>query len=304
MVNIYDFITANASYFRQAQFDGQKGIFIDYLCPITEMRSRVWTHKNCLMYIMEGVKGYASLKQYHESQKGQVLFIRKGGYILFQKFDEPYRALIFMFGDDAVKSLLAQYPELLTKQAHTEQAFMEQPELLLLKSSRQVRSIFATSLNYLDKASVRNAVSLDLKFRELMVNLLDEKQPGGFHLYMSWVCNDERAAFIKLMIENSHLNFTVGDLARTAGTSISTFKRMFLRYIGIPPGTWLRQKRIERALALLENSGKTISDIAFELGYSDAAAFSRAFRQATGLSPTNDRFRRIREPEKAGAGKA
>lgn len=291
MVNIYDFITGNASYFRQAQFDSRDGIFIDYLCPITEMKSRVWTHKNCLMYVMEGAKGYASLKQYHDSRKGQVLFIRKGGYLLFQKFGEPYRALIFMFSDRAVRSLLSQYPELLKEQPQTENAFMEQPELLLLKPSRRVRSVFLTSLNYLENVSVRNAVSLDLKFRELMVNLLDEKQPGAFHLYMSWICNDARAAFIKLVNENSHLNFTTQDLARTAGMSLSTFKRAFQRHIGVPPGKWLRERRIERARALLENSGKNISDIAFELGYSDAAAFSRAFRQVTGRNPARGRLR-------------
>lgn len=290
MVNIYDFITGNASHFRQAQFDGQNGIFIDYLCPITEMKSRVWTHRNCLMYVMEGAKGYASLSQYHESKEGQVLFIRKGGYVLFQKFEKPYRALIFMFGDSALKSLLEQYPELLKKQDHTESIFMEQPELLPLEPSPHVRSVFMTSLDYLDDVSVRNTVSLNLKFKELMVNLLDEKQPSAFHLYLSWICSDERAAFIKLVNENSHMNFTTPELARTAGMSLSTFKRMFQRHIGAPPGKWLRKKRIERARALLRNSGKSISDIAFELGYSDAAAFSKAYKQTMGVNPTDDRL--------------
>src|SRR5690348_10771886 len=105
MLNMYDFIATNSSYFDQLKFGRQDDLFIDYICPIKEMKSRVWSHKNCLMYVVQGEKGYASSRQLYESGKGEVLFIRKGGYILFQRFKEPYRALIFMFGDDAVKSL-------------------------------------------------------------------------------------------------------------------------------------------------------------------------------------------------------
>ena len=52
------------------------------------------------------------------------------------------------------------------------------------------------------------------------------------------------------------------------------------------PGKWLREQRIARAEGMLKNLNKNISDIAFELGYSDAAAFSKSFKSETGVSPT------------------
>ena len=286
MTNIYDFISANASYFDQLKFGNEDDLFIDYLCPIKEMKARVWSHKNCLMYVMQGAKGYASLHQHHESQKGEVLFIRKGGYILFQRFKEPYRALIFMFGDNAVKSLLAEYPDLLSLDYNTKSGFMNQPEVLLLESSPYVASIFVGAHEYLKQPDAQRHISLQLKFKELLVNLLRKKESNAFYLYLSWFSLDNDAPFIKLMMENSHLNFTAEELARTAGMSLSSFKRKFKKQFGMSPGKWLREQRIARAEGMLKNLNKNISDIAFELGYSDAAAFSKSFKSETGVSPT------------------
>jgi AraC-like DNA-binding protein len=97
---------------------------------------------------------------------------------------------------------------------------------------------------------------------------------------------DDQAPFIKLMKENSHLNFTSEELAKTAGMSLSTFKREFKKQFGISPGKWLREQRLYRAKIMLKNPDKNISDIAFELGYNDVAAFSKAFKSETGYSPS------------------
>src|SRR4051812_24926556 len=98
-INIYDFICSTSSYKDQLKFGRSGEMFIDYHCTITDDHSRVWSHKNCLIYIVQGRKGYESLDNFHLSNNHQVLFIRKGGFILHQQFGKPYHALIFMFED-------------------------------------------------------------------------------------------------------------------------------------------------------------------------------------------------------------
>lgn len=46
------------------------------------------------------------------------------------------------------------------------------------------------------------------------------------------------------------------------------------------------EARIEKAKELLKNPQNKISDIAYGLGFSDPAHFSRAFKEITGLSPS------------------
>lgn len=287
MVNIYDFICSNSSYFDQLKFGRDKKIFIDYLCPITEKKARVWSHKNCLMYVVQGAKGYASLDHYHQSHEHQIFFIRKGGYILHQQFENPYRALIFMFDDAAIRDFLAEYPHLLKEKIRTEADFINQPAATALESSPFIKSVFISSLDYLKHPATESSISLEIKFKELMVNLLREREFNSFYFYLSWLCNDNRASFIKLMRENSHFNFTTEELARIACMSLSTFKRVFKKHFGVSSGKWLREQRIARAKFLLENTDKNVTEIAFELGYSDAASFSKAFKLATTLNPTD-----------------
>ena len=286
MINIYDFISTNSTYFDQLKFGTEDDLFIDYICPISEMKAKVWSHKNCLMYVMQGAKGYASLQHYHESAKGEILFIRKGGYVLFQRFKEPYRALIFMFSDSTVKSLLTEYSGLLTVDARTKAQYMDQPGILVLDSSPFIESIFLSSNAYLKQPGPESDISLDLKFRELLVNLLRKKESNPFYTYLSWLSNDQDLTFIKLVRENGGTNFTSSELAKTAGMSLSAFKRIFKKHFDTSPGKWLRDQRIARAKMMLKNPAVNVSDIAFNLGYSDVAAFSKAFKTETGISPT------------------
>jgi AraC-like DNA-binding protein len=47
----------------------------------------------------------------------------------------------------------------------------------------------------------------------------------------------------------------------------------------------LAEFRLHRAAEWLENTDKPIGEIAFDLGYTDASNFTRAFRRQTGVSP-------------------
>jgi AraC-like DNA-binding protein len=51
--------------------------------------------------------------------------------------------------------------------------------------------------------------------------------------------------------------------------------------------------RLRQAADWLENTDKQVEEIAFDLGYTDASNFARAFRRQSGVSP--QAFRRDRE---------
>jgi AraC-like DNA-binding protein len=77
------------------------------------------------------------------------------------------------------------------------------------------------------------------------------------------------------------------DLATTAaiiGTSRRTLQRQ-LRASGDTFSHVLARARLARARGLLDETPFRVIDIAFELGYSDHAHFTKAFRRWTGLTP-------------------
>ncbi|WP_269522761.1 AraC family transcriptional regulator [Coraliomargarita parva] len=79
---------------------------------------------------------------------------------------------------------------------------------------------------------------------------------------------------------------TVVDLAHFAGMSVSTLGRRFREHLRLAPSEFLSQLRISHACQLLADSPLNVSEIGFECGFENAAAFSRAFRMQMRLSPS------------------
>jgi AraC family transcriptional regulator len=74
-------------------------------------------------------------------------------------------------------------------------------------------------------------------------------------------------------------------IAAACGLSRSYFTRAFRRSTGLPPHAWLNKARIERAMLLLRQSGKSLSEIGLECGFVDQSHFTRVFGRRVGLSP-------------------
>lgn len=74
------------------------------------------------------------------------------------------------------------------------------------------------------------------------------------------------------------------EVASLAGISLRGLQRS-LAASGLSFSELLRDARLERAIELMREPERRMTDIGLELGYSDAANFTRAFRRWTGSSP-------------------
>ncbi|MEH3046617.1 helix-turn-helix transcriptional regulator [Sphingomonas adhaesiva] len=94
----------------------------------------------------------------------------------------------------------------------------------------------------------------------------------------------------------SHEPWTVRSLAAVSGTSQAHFARSFRDAFGIPPHRYLLSRRIERAKALLRDTETSVTDIAFQTGWSSLGTFGRVFRDIVDESPTDYRAREGNSP--------
>jgi AraC-like DNA-binding protein len=84
------------------------------------------------------------------------------------------------------------------------------------------------------------------------------------------------------------------ELARDAGWSRRQFTARFTRAAGLPPKTFARVLRFQRAKALLAAAGgPSLSEIALDCGYYDQAHLNRDFRAFAGCTPTELMARRL-----------
>ncbi|MDK2769462.1 MAG: helix-turn-helix transcriptional regulator [Sphingomonas sp.] len=94
----------------------------------------------------------------------------------------------------------------------------------------------------------------------------------------------------------SHEEWPVARLARISGVSPAHFARAFRQAFGVPPHRYLLTRRVERAAALLRETDASITDIAFQTGWSSLGSFSRTVRDITGKTPTELRAQTVARP--------
>lgn len=91
---------------------------------------------------------------------------------------------------------------------------------------------------------------------------------------------------VQLFIEaNLDKAMPLAELAHRAGLSPFHFSRAFKSSTGVTPRTFVEQRRIHRAKALLNDPSRSLVQIAAEVGMGSQSRFTTTFRKATGFTP-------------------
>ena len=81
----------------------------------------------------------------------------------------------------------------------------------------------------------------------------------------------------------------VEELAALSNMSRANFCRVFQQQLGLPPAKFLTKIRLQQAAYLLKSTQKSVLEIALAVGYQTEAHFSKAFKSAYQLSPSQYR---------------
>lgn len=96
---------------------------------------------------------------------------------------------------------------------------------------------------------------------------------------------DERALTVaRRILADPTDQRTLADHGRDVGASSRTLLRVFVNDTGLPFSTWKTHARLQTAVGHLAE-GSTVSQAAYQVGYSTPSAFIAAFRRTTGQTP-------------------
>jgi transcriptional regulator GlxA family with amidase domain len=90
-------------------------------------------------------------------------------------------------------------------------------------------------------------------------------------------------------LEQLYRPLSLSELAGHARMSVRTFSRRFRDEVGMTPGQWLTQQRVEHARRLLETTDLPVDRIAGEAGFGTAASLRQHLVATIGVSPTTYR---------------
>ncbi|MGN9757438.1 helix-turn-helix domain-containing protein [Streptomyces sp. SD31] len=127
---------------------------------------------------------------------------------------------------------------------------------------------------------------------ELLATALSERTDSGARLGVPRAAHMDRAR--RYIIDHiADPDLSPAMVARALGISVRYLHAIF-RAEDTSPSRWILQQRIDRAAGLLADpgrAGRSVTDIAYAVGFKDASHFTRAFKDRHGFSPREYRRR-------------
>jgi len=87
----------------------------------------------------------------------------------------------------------------------------------------------------------------------------------------------------------SHLtsDLSLGEIAAASGMSVSNFKTLFKRSMGLPVHQYVMRQRVESAVNLISRGRLRLSAAALQAGFADQSHMARCMRRILGITPTD-----------------
>ena len=109
----------------------------------------------------------------------------------------------------------------------------------------------------------------------------DNQQPG----WLGALRDPDIGRALALIHHRAEERWTVSSLAKEIHLSRSVFSERFSRLVGIPPMQYVTRWRMHLATSWIREDHLSLSEVAYRLGYSSEAAFSRAFKRYVRVPP-------------------
>ncbi len=129
----------------------------------------------------------------------------------------------------------------------------------------------------------------DLTLQELIVHII---QTQNLHAATNPQTADQNSPLsyvISYIRANISEKIQVEDLSEKACMSRTSFYRAFKREFNLSPLDFILKEKIKKAKSLLSDSKASISEVCYQLGFSDLNYFGRQFKKSEGISPTQYR---------------
>lgn len=146
----------------------------------------------------------------------------------------------------------------------------------------------STLLRELIVEATRIPIEYDVDSRDgrVMALIVDEiRAARRTPLHVPMPRHEQLVRICHAILRDPAQNDVLDEWAVAAGMSRRTFTRIFRNETGVTFATWRQNVRLIEAMSRL-STGKSVTAVAFDVGYSSPSAFTAMFRRAFGVPPT------------------
>lgn len=262
----------------------QDNTFVAYRSDVYPAKNDVFFEENAVIYVIEGDKIFSTSQAEVRVQKGDVLFVKRGYYLMSESTNVDYKSLVFFFDEKILKEFVSQNLELFENQKKN---ISDGNWLLKLQSNEAFGKYTESILPYFKSKTKYLHHFLKLKVQELLLHLLEFDQDQQLQHLLFSIYKGQKAD-LEFIINNFYLKpLSLDELARLSGRSLSAFKREFQEIFKTSPGNWIRNKKLEHAAFMLKNKMGNVEEISLAIGYDSVSHFIKSFKEKYGSTPLN-----------------
>ncbi len=243
-----------------------------------------------LVYVDQGEAEIGAGKEMRQLYQGQLIFHKPNEFhSIWANYAKGASLFVITFGcqSPAMRAFRGRQFTLASAQRH-----------LLSRMIAEGQRVFGRVLDISDQkklcplpdAPPGGVQLITLYLTELLLNLLREQPAAPAPAPRPRLTEEEDFEAIfkraqEMMSGRPDGSLRFSQVCRGVGLSATTFKERFKRYTGMTVMDYYRRLRIEEARRRLRTGEMNIAQVADELGYSSAAAFSRQFKLMMNLTP-------------------
>ena len=277
MFDLLEFVSGN-KFFKQ--FKVNDLLFLEYKCVADETAVKVWSKHNYFLYVVRGKKLWQSSRAQYCVRPGEAIFVKKGANIIHQFFEEEFCSLMIFVPDHFISSVIKENASSVSKCTAD-----NTDTIISLQFDEVLNTYFPSVLSYFAKKEIPPGNLLEIKFKELILDLISSPLNASLCSYFRSLCDQSKTSIRDVMESNFMYNMKLEEFAYLSGRSLSSFKKDFINAFHTTPGKWLLKRRLEHAKYLLELTDKNINELVFETGFENASHFIRIFKQRYGVTP-------------------
>ncbi|HBB05233.1 MAG TPA: hypothetical protein DCZ41_01365 [Firmicutes bacterium] len=232
-------------------------------CPFSFANSggrRVKRANHALIFKFEGETIYESNRKTMISNAEKIAFLPKGcDYIWKSKIGGHFYSIEFEGELDEAEMKLFKYPY--------------KDKLSKIFSDFEFES--------LKNSELKKFLMVQCAYRVLYELLIFEAN----HTFLPTSKKNDIQKIIEYINKNIASALSNETLSEKFGYSVSYFRAVFYKVMGVSPMQYVNRIRMEKAVEMLDSDYGTITDLAESLGYQNVYHFSNAFKKYYGLSP-------------------
>ncbi|MEA5461229.1 AraC family transcriptional regulator [Arcicella sp. LKC2W] len=256
--------------------------FVAYRNQDPPLKNEVFFEEHAVIFVLEGEKKFVSPTQTIHVRKGNIVFIRRGYYLMQETIDTNYRSLVFFFNEKLLKEFVGQHLELFENVPLNHE---NASALLVFEITESLNKFTESIFPYFHHETQYLNHFLRLKLQELLLHILEIDISGHFNSILFRLYKGEKVDLEYLMNSYYLKPLSLEELSRLSGRSLSAFKRDFQDNFKTSPALWIKNKRLEYAYLQLEKTNKNVSEISMEIGYESVSHFIKAFKEKFGKTP-------------------